>query len=154
MNFDHYGMILYDGAILINRTYYGISYSHKNAIIILFTLMHEIMHALSRLLRGNTNYFLNKGEFTKANNKNFTDESGIYFENKLLFNVLKGKKLTSCEAEYLLDRKHYEYETFDDFKKAFSNFRTLNKQKINALTPFAVGKGSNDVIVYFNNGCY
>ena len=62
--------------------------------------------------------------------------------------------MASCEAEYLLDRKHYEYETLDDFKKAFSNFRTQNKQKINALTPFAIGKGSNDVIVYVNNGCY
>ena len=154
MNFNHYGMILYDGTILINRAYYGLSYSHMNEIIILFTLMHERMQALSRLLRGNTNYFLNKGEFTKANNKNFTDESGIYFENKLLFSVLKRKKLASCEAEYLFDRKHYEYETLDDFKKAFSNFRTQNKQKINALTPFAIGKGSNDVIVYFNNGCY
>ena len=154
MNFNHYGMILYDGTILINRAYYGLSYSHMNEIIILFTLMNEIMHALSRLLRGNNNYFLNKGEFTKANNKNFTDESGIYFENKLLFGVLKGKKLASCEAEYLLDRKHYEYETLDDFKKAFNNFRTQNKQKINALTRFAIGKGSNDVIVYFNNGCY
>jgi hypothetical protein len=154
MNFDHYGMILYDGTILINRTYYGISYSHKNAIIILFTLMHEIMHALSRLLRGNTNYFLNTGEFTKAHNKIFVDESGNYFENKLLFNVLKGKQLTSIEAEYLLDPKHYEYETLADFKKAFSSFRTQNKQKINASTPFAIGKGSNDDIVYINNGCY
>ena len=115
MNFDHYGMILYDGTILINRIYYGISYSHMNAIIILFTLMYEVMKAISRLLRGNTNFFLNIGEFTKANNKIFTDESGNYFKNKLLFNVLKGMKLTSYEAEYLLDPKHYEYETLNDF---------------------------------------
>lgn len=154
MNFDHYGMILYDGTILINRVYYGISYSHMNAIIILFTLIHEVMNALSLLLRGNTNYYLNTGEFTKPNNKIFGDESGNYFKNKLLFSVLKGKKLTSCEAEYLLDPKHYEYETLNDFKKAYKDFRAQNKQKINDLTPFDIGNGSNDDIVYINTGCY
>ena len=154
MNFDYYGMILYDGTILINRAYYGLSYTHKNAIIILFTLMHEIMHALSRLLRGNTNYLINTGEFTKSKNKIFVNERGNYFENKLLLSVLKGKLLTSYEAEYLLDLKHYEYDSLDDFKKAFSDFRAQNKKKINASSPFAIGKGSGDDIVYINNGCY
>ena len=60
MNVNHYGMILYDGTILINCAYYGLSYSHMNEIIILFTLMNEIMHALSRLLRGKIIIFLIK----------------------------------------------------------------------------------------------
>ena len=90
MNIEYYDMILYDGTILINKSYYGLTFTHRNDFIILFTLFHVIMHALSRLIR-NDNYLLNTAEFTKVKNNVFTKESGFYFENKLLLSALKEK---------------------------------------------------------------
>ena len=69
MNIEYNGLILYDGTILINQAYYGLTFTHRNAFIILFTLLQEIMQALSRLIRGDDNYLLNNAEFTKAKNK-------------------------------------------------------------------------------------
>jgi len=154
MNIEYYGMILYDGTILINQAYYGLAFTHRNAFIILFTLLNEIMQALSRLIRGNDNYLLNNAEFIKAKNNTFTKESGFYFENKLLLSALKEKKLTSCEAEYLLNSKNYDYKTVGDFQKAFIDFRNKNKKIIETLSSFAVGKGSNNDIFSINTGCY
>lgn len=154
MNIEYYGMILYDGTILINQAYYGLTFTNRNAFIILFTLLHEIMHALSRLIRGNDNYLLNTGEFTKAKNNVFAKESGFYFENKLLLSALKEKKLTSYEAEYLLDYKNYDYKTVGDFQKAFIEFRNKNIKIIETLSSFSVGKGSNENIFSINTGCY
>ena len=68
MNIEYYGMILYDGTILINQAYYGLTFTHRDAFIIFFTLLHEIMQALSHLIRGNDNYLLNTAEFTKVKN--------------------------------------------------------------------------------------
>ena len=36
-----------------------------NAFIIYYTLLHEIIHAISLLIRGNDNYLVNENEFTK-----------------------------------------------------------------------------------------
>lgn len=154
INIEYYGMILYDGTILLNQAYYGLSYTDRNAFIIFFTLLHEIMHALSRLIRNDDNYLLNTAEFTKAKKKVFTEESGSYFENKLLLSALKGNKLTSYEAKYLLDLNNYQYNTIDDFKKAFIDFKNKNKEKIKKLQSFFVGKGSNDDVFEINIGCY
>jgi len=91
MNIEYNGMILYDGTILINQAYYGLTFTHRNAVIILFTLLNEIMHALSHLIRGNDNYLLNTAEFIKAKNNVFIKESGFYFDYKLLLSALKEK---------------------------------------------------------------
>ena len=96
MNIDYYGLILYDGTILINQIYLCAK-SNRNSLTILFTLMHEIMHALSRMVRGDDNFLLNTDQFTKNTNIS-SKESGNYLENKLLFSVLKAKVLTSIEA--------------------------------------------------------
>ena len=64
MNIDYYGLILYDGTILINQIYLDAK-SNRNSLTILFTLMHEIKHALSRMARGDDNFVLNTDKFKK-----------------------------------------------------------------------------------------
>ena len=64
MELKKYGMILYDGTIIINKIYTLIP-SKSNAFIIFFTLLHELMHALSRLFRGDKNFFGCTDEFSK-----------------------------------------------------------------------------------------
>lgn len=152
MNIEYYGLILYDGTILINKIYY-VSNTDKDAFIILFTLLQEIMHALSRIVRGDDNYLLNTDKFTKRNII-FCEESGIFFENKLLYSVLKAKELTSIEATYLLKKANYEYKTIVEFHKAFIDFKNKNIKKINSLIPFSIGKESNNDSFIINFGCY
>ena len=60
MNYKRYGMTLFDGTIVINKIYYGPTYIQESAFIILWTLLHEMMHILSRLLRGDNNFFLDE----------------------------------------------------------------------------------------------
>ena len=153
MNPKRYGMTLYDGTIVINRIYYGAAYTEENAFTILWTLLHELMHILSRLLRKDNNFFLDTGEFTKKL-KIFSDESENYFENKLLPTVHKKKCLTIIEAEYLLKKENYVYKTLKEFQNAFNIFRKGNKSKIQSSQTFAVGKESNDKTFSIEIGCY
>ena len=111
------------------------------------------MHILSRLLRKDNNFFLDTGEFTKKL-KIFSDESGNYFENKLLPTVHKKKCLTIIEAEYLLKKENYVYKTLKEFQNAFNIFRKGNKSKIQSSQTFAVGKESNDKTFSIEIGCY
>ena len=152
MNIEYYGLILYDGTILINQIYLG-GKSNRNSLTILFTLMHEIMHALSRMVRGDDNFLLNTDNFTKSKNTSF-NESGNYFENKLLFSVLKAKELTSIEAGFFLETSNYGHETIDDFHKAFIDFRNKNANIINSAPTFSVGKENNNDSFTYNFGCY
>ena len=152
MNSRRYGMTLYDGTIIINKIYYGAAYSEEFAFIILWTLLHELMHILSRLIRKDNNFFLDTGEFTK-NNKIFSDESGNYFENKLLLSVLTRKSLTLIEAEYLLKKKNYAYKTLKEFQNAFITFRKLNNSQIKCSQSFPIGKESNNSFP-IKIGCY
>ena len=152
MSIEYYGLILYDGTILINQIY-SFSKSNRSSFTILFTLMHEIMNALSRMVRDDNNFLFNTDNFTKNKNTSF-NESGNYFENKLLFNVLKAKKLTSIEAGYLLEKLNYEHEKIDDFHKAFIDFKNKNANKINSSPSFPVGKENNNDSFIYNCGCY
>lgn len=154
MDVSRFGMTLYDGTIIINKIYYRSPYTVEKAFIILFTLMHELMHVISRLKRGDKNFFLNTDEFTKFKNKNYAQESGVYFDNKFLLNVLNGKYLTSLEADYLLDLKHYESKSIEGFHKAFMEFRTKNKNEIQESKTFAIAKTSNDHTFSIKIGCY
>jgi hypothetical protein len=153
MNSKRYGLTLYDGTIIINRIYYGAAYTDEFAFIILWTLLHEIMHILSRLTRKDNNFFLDTGEFT-MNKKIFSDESGNYFENKLLLSVLGKKSLTVFEAKYLLKKENYVYKTLKDFQNAFITFRKSNDSQIKRSQSFAIGKESNDNSFSIKIGCY
>ena len=153
MNSKRYGLTLYDGTIIINRMYYGAAYTDEFAFMILWTLLHEIMHILSRLMRKDNNFFLDTGEFT-MNKKIFSDESGNYFENKLLLSVLGKKSLTVFEAKYLLKKENYVYKTLKDFQNAFITFRKLNDSQIKRSQSFAIGKESNDNSFSIKVGCY
>jgi hypothetical protein len=153
MNSKRYGLTLYDGTIVINRIYYGAAYTYEFAFIILWTLLHEIMHILSRLTRKDNNFFLDTGEFT-MNKKIFSDESGNYFENKLLLSILGKKSLTVFEAKYLLKKENYVYKTLKDFQNAFITFRKLNDSQIKRSQSFAIGKESNDNSFSIKVGCY
>ena len=153
MNSKRYGLTLYDGTIIINRMYYGAVYTDEFAFIILWTLLHEIMHILSRLMRKDNNFFLDTGEFT-MNKKIFSDESGNYFENKLLLSILGKKSLTVFEAKYLLKKENYVYKTLKDFQNAFITFRKLNDSQIKRSQSFAIGKESNDNSFSIKVGCY
>jgi len=62
--------------------------------------------------------------------------------------------LTSCEEEYLLNSKNYDYKTVGDFQKAFIGFRNKNIKIIETLSSFAIRKGRNDDIFTINTGCY
>ena len=152
MNIDYYGLIIYDGTILINQIYLGAK-SNRNSLTILFSLMHEIMHALSPIVRGDNNFLLNTDKFTKNTNIS-SKESGNYLENKLLFSVLKAKELTSIEAGFFLETSNYGHETIDDFHKAFIDFRNKNANIINSAPTFSVGKENNNDSFTYNFGCY
>ena len=152
MNIEYYGLILYDGTILINQIYLGAK-SNRNSLTILFTLMNEIMHALSRMVRGDDNFLLNTDKF-KKNTIISSKESGNYFKNKLLFSVLKAKELTSIEAGFFLETSNYGHETIDDFHKAFIDFRNKNANIINSAPTFSVGKENNNDSFTYNFGCY
>ena len=153
MNYKHFGMTLFDGTIVINQIYYGPTYTKEFAFIILWTLLHEIMCILSRLLKGDNNFFIDTGKFTKSNQKQ-SEENGEYFENKLLLNILGNKYLTSFEADYLLDIKNYQYKTLKQFKNAFINFRSHNKIKIQNSNYFTIRREKDEKSFSINIGCY
>ena len=62
----YYGLTLYDGSIFLNQKYYDIFQGSIDVVRIFFTLFHELMHSLSRLSRGNTNYYIDIGDFLKS----------------------------------------------------------------------------------------
>lgn len=153
MHVKRYGLVLYDGTILINMLYYINKYEPVNVFRVYFTLMHELMHAISRLIRGDDNYFLNTDEFTKTK-KIKIQESGNYFEEKYLLCIIKQPSLTEIESNYLLDIKNYNYETIQKFHDAFIQFRTKNAKTIKNSPSFAIGKSSNDNSIPLIFGCY
>ena len=153
MGIRRFGMTLYDGTILINRTYYGAAYTPEYAFVILWTLLHEIMNVLSRLERNNNNFYLDTDEFTKSG-KIFSEESGNYFQQKLLLSILKQNSLTLLEAEYLLEKENYQFNTVEEFKKAFLDFRKRNISQIKCSQTFPIVKESNNKTISLEIGCY
>ena len=131
-----YGLTLYDGTILLNKSYSNTG-TPINVFIIYFTLMHELMHALSRILRGDNNYLLDTGDFVK---KMKIEDSGTYFDNLLLLECLNDGELTKTEAIYLLDNKNYNFATVDEFKNAFIDFRNQNADKIKNEPKYKISK--------------
>ena len=138
-----YGLTLYDGTILLNKLYKNTDIA-VNVFIIYFTLMHELMHALSRILRGDNNYLLDTGDFVK---KMKIEDSGTYFDNLLLLECLNDGELTKTEAKYLLMNENYNFENVDDFKKAFKVFRKKNAKIINNESKYKISK--DDKEIYF-----
>lgn len=148
---EYYGLTLYDGTILLNSSF-SLFNSSIDSLIIFFTLMHELMHALSRIFRGNDNYLIDTREFVKQMK---VDDSGSYFENLLLLNCLKDGKLTILEANYLLDSNNYNYLYVDDFKKAFNNFRKKNIKAIGNNIKFSIAKENQEGNFHgAGNHCY
>ena len=153
MELQRYGMTLYDGTIIINSIYYTNSKNDSFVFIVYFTLLHEIMHAISRLLRGNKNYLLNTDEFTK-NNAIKAKESRLYFEKKFLLCIIKKPKLTSQEAKYLLDINNYQYKKVKDFHDSFKKWRESHLKEIKSSPNFSIGKTNDDNSISIKVGCY
>lgn len=153
MSLQRFGMLLYDGTIFVNSAYYSQTYSKQDAFVIYYTILHEIMHAISRILRKNDNYLLNTNEFTKSR-KIKSKESGDYFENKFLINIIKKKELSVFEANYLVDANNYNYENIEDFHSAFVNWRKKNMNAINNSQTFIISKPSGQATFSIKIGCY
>lgn len=101
------------------------------------------MHALSRIFRDDENFFYDTDEFLKYKRIN-PKESGDYFDNKILLDILPDKKLTTIEAENLLDEKNYVYDSSQAFKDSFMKFRKSKIKKIEMLPSQAISKENND----------
>ena len=86
MEEDLYSLTLYDSTIFINKEY--LNYYHKSINFIVFlTLFHEYSHILSRLVRGDKDYFYDTGEFLKNNTNKYlkyTEESGHFFRREII----------------------------------------------------------------------
>ena len=149
----YYGLTLYDGTIFLNQKYYDIFQGSIDVVRIFFTLLHELMHSLSRISRGNTNYFIDTGDFLKSKKNLGIDESGSYFENILLFDSLKEKRITCLEANYLLDPNNYSHKTVANFKKAFIQFRKAN-EKANSLKFSITKENIEEDPIAPENRCY
>lgn len=151
---QYYGLTLYDGTIFLNQKYYDVFQDSIDVLRIFFTLLRELMHSLSRLSRGNTNYFLDNGSgFLNTKNEIGIDESGSYFENILLFDALKENRITYLEADYLLDPSNYSYKNVDNFKKSFVKFRNKNTNP-NSFK-FSISKENfEDIPINPGNRCY
>jgi hypothetical protein len=153
MPVERFGMLLYDGTIIVNSVYNISTYRNHNAFIIYFTLLHEIMHAISRILRGNDNYLLNTNEFTK-NKKIRVDESGEYFENKFLIDITKKKTLSVVEADYLVDINNYQFNNIKDFHSSFNEWIDSKKDDIKNSQTFTITKSGDMTTFSINIGCY
>ena len=142
-----YGLTLFNGTIIINSLYLNNNNKYfkdsTTYFIIFFTLMHEYMHILSRLVRGDDNFFNSTGEFLKALNLKL-DESGKFFEEHFLFKFLKKKSITEFEANYLLNKDNYIYESVQDFGKNLLNFIKINENYIKQLPRVSIGKNENN----------
>ena len=149
---DYYGMILYDGTILVNIMYYNyLGNDPINSFRIFFTLLHELMHALSRILRNNNNFFLDTDTFTKFN-KIKAKESGDYFDQKFLLNCINDTKLSLLEINYLLDSDNYKYDNLNDFHKSFLAYRNKHKSAINKALKYTISR-LNKENSYSREGC-
>lgn len=147
-----YGLCIYDGTILLNRIYYdSLIRDPTNVFIIFLTLFHEYAHILSRLFRGDKNYFNNTGEFTKKNNIN-VNESGEFFEELFLFKSLPQRQITMVESKFLLDKKNYIYDSSQEFRDNFENFRKKNISLISVIPAVLLSK-KKDLITIPRIGC-
>ena len=146
MSLKFFGFILFDGTILLNKQYYLPNINDNIGVFIIFsTIFHEYMHALSRIFRDDENFFYDTDEFLKYKRINPKD-SGDYFDNKILLDILPDKKITTIEAEYLLDEKNYVYDSSQAFKDSFMKFRKSKIKKIKMLPSRAISKENNDYI--------
>ena len=144
MGLKFFGFSLFDGTILLNKKYYDQNRNDYIVIFIIFsTIFHEYMHALSRIFRDDENFFYDTDEFLKHRRIN-PKESGDYFDNKILFDILPDKKITTIEAEYLLDEKNYVYDSSQTFKDSFMKFRKSKIKKIKMLPSQSISKENND----------
>lgn len=153
MSLQRFGMLFYDGTIFVNNIYYSSTYFKRDAFVIYYTILHEIMNAISRILRRNDNYLLNTNEFTKSR-KIKADENGDYFEKKFLIDIIKKKQLSVFEANYLVDSNNYRYENINDFHSAFLNWRKNNINDIKNSETFFIAKSSDQTTFSIKIGCY
>lgn len=153
MSLQSLGMLFYDGTIFVNDAYYSQTYIKQDAFVIYYTILHEIMNAISRILRRNDNYLLNTNEFTKSR-KIKADESGDYFEKKFLIDIIKKKQLSVFEANYLVDSNNYRYENINDFHSAFLNWRKNNINDNKNYQTFIIAKSSDQTTFSIKIGCY
>lgn len=140
-----FGFIIYNGTIFLNRANVEVGISTEDTFVTYFTLLHEIMHALSRLYRGNKNYLID--------NTKKVDESGKYFDQKFVLGLIKGIRLTSIEAKFFLDMKNYNFKSVLDFNNAFLNWRKKNINIIKNSPTFKIGKSSSDDSFSILIGC-
>ena len=140
-----FGFIIYNGTIFLNRANVQVGLSTEDTFVTYFTLLHEIMQALSRLYRGNKNYSID--------NTKKVDESGKYFDQKFVLGLIKGIRLTSIEAKFFLDIKNYNFKSVLDFNNAFLNWRKKNINIIKNSPTFKIGKSSSDDSFSILIGC-
>jgi hypothetical protein len=149
-----YGLTLFNGTILISKEFLDKHFNNESrSFIIFFTLFHEYTHILSRLVRGDNNFFRNTGEFLKALNLKI-GESGKYFENQFLLNFLKKKSITDFEAKYLLNKDNYNYDSSEEFGNNLKNFIKKNQDIIKQFPRVSIGKNEDDgVEISVGCGC-
>lgn len=148
------GLTLYNGTILLNKDFYNNKNNFPKTLIGFLTLFHEYSHIISKLIRGDKNYFYDTGHFLESNNSLVNiDESGDYFENKLIFDVLRNKEITNLESKYLLDAKNYVYENSQEFNQSFEKFRNDNINIILNSRKIFISKNSNNKHIRVNIGC-
>ena len=154
MPLNLYGLTLFNGTILISNKFLDKYVNNESrSFIIFFTLFHEYTHILSRLVRGDNNFFRNTGEFLKALNLKI-GESGKYFENQFLLNFLKKKSITDIEAEYLLNKDNYIYDSSEEFGNNLKNFIKNNQDIIKQFPRVSIGKNEDDgVKISVGCGC-
>ena len=140
-----FGFIIYNGTIFLNSANVQVGLSTEDTFVTYFTLLHEIMQALSRLYRGNKNYSID--------NTKKVDESGKYFDQKFVLGLIKGIRLTSIEAKFFLDMKNYNFKSVLDFNNAFLNWRIKNINIIKNSPTFKIGKSSSDDSFSILIGC-
>jgi len=140
-----FGFIIYNGTIFLNSANVQVGLSTEDTFVTYFTLLHEIMQALSRLYRGNKNYSID--------NIKKVDESGEYFDQKFVLGLIKGIRLTSIEAKFFLDIKNYNFKSVLDFNNAFLNWRKKNINIIKNSPTFKIGKSSSDDSFSILIGC-
>ena len=142
-----YGLTLFNGTILINSLYLDDNNKYfkdpSTYFIIFFTLLHEYMHILSRLVRGDDNFFNSTGQFLKDSNLKI-EESGRFFEEHFLFQFLKEKSISEIEATYLLNKDNYIYNSIQDFGKNLLDFININANNIKHLPRVSIGKNDNN----------
>jgi len=155
MDSSNYGMILFNGTILINKNFANDFSKKESAFQIFYTLLHELMNALSRILRGDKNFFISTDEFLKNNGKNIIEESDHFFDHKILLSTLISPEITELEAEYLLDPKNYfNSKKADEFKTKFIDFRKNNLKKISSLPTFHISKTIKSNTFRIGHGYY